>query len=188
MTAAILAFPKKKTLTEAEATDLLRRIDRMQADVPAMTDTLNAWREDIRRRTSSRAKWRFIMVSPEANAFVLDAIHGPNGPDRPKITARLWGHILTRIDYDTHRVKMDRAEMVKASGASRWDEVAAGLAFLESSAVEALTSEGKGRDKVWFINANIATHLQGMQRDAEQERVGVPGPLLQLMHGGKADE
>lgn len=188
MTAEILAFPKRKLLAEAEAADLLRRIDRMQADVPAMTDTLNEWREDIRRRTASRAKWRFIMVSPEANAFVLDAIHGPHGPDRPKITARLWGHILARVDYDTHRVKMDRAAMVKASGASRWDEVAAGLAFLESEAVQALRSEGKGRDKVWFVNANIATHLTGMQRDAEQERQGIPPPLLQLMQGGKAEE
>ena len=26
------------------------------------------------------------------------------------------------------------------------------------------------------------------QRDAEQERVGVPGPLLQLMQGGKLDQ
>lgn len=185
MTAAILTFPKKKLLAEAEAADLLRRIDRMQADVPAMTDTLNEWREDIRRRTASRAKWRFIMVSPEANAFVLNAILGPTGPQRSKITARLWGAILTRINYDTHQITMSRADMVKASGASRWDEVAAGLAFLESEAVEALTSQGEGRNKVWFINPNIATHLQGAQRDAEQERIGPPGPLLELMQGGK---
>lgn len=188
MTAAILAFPKQKALSEAEATDLLRRIDRIQADVPAMAETLNEWRDDIRRRTTSRAKWRFVMVSPEANAFVLNAILGPTGPQRSKITARLWGAILTRIDYDTGRVTMKRADMVKASGASRWDEVAAGLAFLESDAVEALTSEGEGREKIWFVNPNIATHLQGAQRDAEQERVGVPGPLLQLMQGGKLDQ
>lgn len=188
MTAEILAFPKQKMLAEAEAADLLRRIDRMQADMPAMTDTLNEWREDIRRRTASRARWRFIMVSPEANAFVLNAILGPTGPQRSKITARLWGAILTRLDYDTGRVKMSRADMVKASGASRWDEVANGLAFLESDTVKALTSEGEGRDKAWFVNANIATHLQGMQRDAEQQRQGVPPPLLQLMQGGKTDE
>jgi hypothetical protein len=185
MTAEILAFPKRKLLDAEQATDLLRRIDRMAADLPHMAETLDEWREDIRRRSASRAKWRFVMVSPEANAFVLDAIHGPHGPQRPKITTRLWGHMLTELDYDTGRVKMDRAAMMKACGASRWDEVAAALAFLAGPAVEAITSEGTGRAKVWFVNPNIATHLQGAQRDAEQARIGAPGPLLQLMEGGK---
>jgi hypothetical protein len=185
MTAEILAFPKRKLLDAEEATDLLRRIDRIAADLPHMGETLDEWREDIRRRSASRAKWRFVMVSPEANAFVLDAIHGPNGPKRPKIATRLWGHMLTELDYDTGRVKMDRAAMLKACGATQWHEVASALAFLEGPTVEALESEGKGRDKVWFVNPNIATHLQAAQRDAEQARVGVPGPLLALMEGGK---
>jgi hypothetical protein len=187
MTAEILAFPIKKTIGEAEAADLLRRIDRMQADHPDMRETLDDWREQVRRRTASRAKWRFVMISPEANAFVLNTVLGPHGPQRSKITARLWGEMLARIDYDTHRVKMSRADMVKHCGASRWDEVASALAFLEGPAVEALKSEGKGRDKVWFVNPNIATHLQGAQRDAEQARVGAPGPLLTMMEGGKID-
>lgn len=187
MTAEILRFvPSGRLLQPAEADDLLRRIDGIAADFPAMPG-LDEWREDVRRRTTSKAKWRFIMMQPEANAFVLDAIQGPNGPARPKITTRLWGRILTRVDYDTGRIMMDRADMMQASGASRWDEVASALAFLEGPTVEALKSTGTGKEKRWFVNPNIATHLTGGQRDAEQERIGVPGPLLRIMQGGKDD-
>lgn len=187
MAAEILAFTNRKTIGADEAADLMRWADRVQADHPAMRQELDKFREDIRRRTTSAAKWRFVMISPEANAFVLNTVLGPTGPQRSKIAARLWGAILTRLDYDTGRVKMSRADMVKNSGASRWDEVAAALAFLEGPQVEALKGEGKGRERVWFVNSNIATHLQGAQRDAEQARVGVPGPLLTLMEGGKID-
>lgn len=187
MAAEILRFvPTGRLLQPHEADALLRRIDRIAADFPAMPG-LDEWREDVRRRTTSTAKWRFIMLSPEANAFVLDAIHGPNGPKRPKITTRLWGHMLTRLDYDSGRVVMSRDEMKKACGASRWDEVAASLAFLAGQTVEAIKQEGKGREARWFVNPNLATHLSGAQRDAEQARVGPPGPLLHIMQGGKAD-
>lgn len=124
----------------------------------------------IDRKTASRNKWTFVMLSPEQNAAVVDylSLHST----RPLNAVRLWALCFKHLRTDTGEILLRREEIAEKLGIAA-DHVSNVMAELVG--VKAIITR---REKVpgvrgpgmvrYFMNPRIATHLGGNARDQAQ--------------------
>jgi hypothetical protein len=141
----------------------------------------------IDRRTASRNKWTFVMLSPSQNAAVVS--HLAQNSSRPIVAMRLWALCFEHLRTDTGEVVLTREELAEKMGqkADHVSEVMSelvecGAIIRRRERVKGLRGPGIVR---YFMNPRVATHLDGKARDKAQEEAP---PLLTLMQGGVSDQ
>ena len=138
----------------------------------------------IDRRTASRNKWTFVMLSPEQNAVVVEYLTANS--DRPLVAVRLWALCFRHLRTDTGEIMLTREEIAEKLKQPA-DEISRIMGELETCGaiirrrerVRGLRGPGLVR---YFMNRRVATHLEGKARDRAQEAAP---PLLVLMEGGR---
>ena len=118
----------------------------------------------IDRRTASRNKWTFVMLSPSQNAAVVS--HLAQHSDRPLIALRLWALCFEHLRTDTGEVLLTREEIAEklhqdADTVSRLmsELVECGAIVRRRERVKGLRGPGLVR---YFMNPRVATHLKGL--------------------------
>jgi CRP-like cAMP-binding protein len=153
------------------------------AEMPVAVSTMLA---TLDRKTASRNKWTFVMLSPSQNAEVVRYL--ADHSSRPVAAMQLWALCFEYLRNDTGEVMLRRDEIADKLG-------------LESRTISEMMTELtdfgaiiRKREKVggmrgpglvrYFMNPRVATHLGGAERDKAQAEA----PLLKLMIGGKAND
>lgn len=132
----------------------------------------------------------YVMLSPKAAGIVWDAIRELPANKRPQEVRHAFDLALQNIRWDTGEVMLRRdqlAELMKCTP----DKVSKAMAVLAEWHVirrETMRVEGmKGRGIVtYFMNPHLAWRGKLTGR-ADEARQTAPGPLLQLMQGGKGE-
>lgn len=133
----------------------------------------------IDRRSASRNKWTFVMLSPEQNMLVVQYLTANS--ERPLLAVNVWALCFQHLRIDTGEVMLAREELAEKLGTSA-DQISRVMS--ELVAFGAIT---RRRQKVgglrgpglvqYFMNPRVATHLGGAERDKAQQ----DAPLLRLI-------
>lgn len=136
----------------------------------------------IDRRSASRNKWAFVMLSPEQNYLVVR--HITSTSKRPKLAAMLWATCFTYLRMDTGEIMLTREELAEKLGTTAENVssvmselVAFGAIITRRQKVAGLRGPGLVQ---YFMNPRVATHLGGAERDRAQDEAP---PLLRLIEG-----
>jgi hypothetical protein len=137
----------------------------------------------IDRRTASRERWTFVMLSPEQNGAVVDYL--AQHSKRPVVALRLWALCFQHLRLDTGEILLTRKEIAEKLG-QRPQEVSGIISELVNFGAiirnpNVTFQFGPGFGMAYFMNPRVATHLAGRERDDAQAEA----PLLKLMEGGK---
>ena len=162
-----------RPLGREEAAELRGVVRLLAASSPLLLRELLAI---IDRRTVADGSWRFAMVGPPEDEFVLCWL--ADNAKRLRVSLRLWGAFKNRLRTDTQQILMDREEMMRVARASSAHVSHALAELLSIGAVERVQ---EGRDVRWFLSAKVATHLTGAARDEAQQAAP---PLLSAMTEG----
>src|SRR5688500_4398884 len=124
----------------------------------------------IDRETAAKNGWTFVMLSPEQNEAVIGWLLDHSS--RPQKAVRLWAALFRYLRRDTGEIMLTRDELAEQIG-DRPDKVSAIMGELEG-----IGAISRRREKVpgmrgpgavrYFMNPNIATHLNGKARDKAQ--------------------
>lgn len=135
----------------------------------------------IDRRTASRNRWTFVMLSPSQNRAVVRWLRANSS--RPMVALELWATCFEHIRTDTGEILLSREELAREVGisASHVSEIMGEL--FECRAISRLRErepgrKGPGRVR-YFMNPSVATHLDGKARDDAQRAA----PILKLIDG-----
>lgn len=138
---------------------------------------------EIDRQTISRSGWRFVMVGPVQNAAVVEWLAANS--KRAMSAVRVWTWCLASMRLDTQEVTLSREELAAKVGISpgHVSEIMGELVSINAvirrrEKIPGMRGPGVSR---YFLNADIATHLSGAARDAEQAKAA---PLLAVVEGG----
>lgn len=136
----------------------------------------------IDRRSASRNKWTFVMLSPDQNVAVIEFIAKVS--DRPILALRVWGLCFKHLRNDTGEIMLSRNEMAELVDTHPdhitrvMRELAGfGAVTMRYQKVKGLRGPGVVR---YFMNPRVATHLGGAERDKAQDEAP---PLLRLIEG-----
>ncbi len=156
-----------------EAVQLRRLVRALAARSPALLRELLSL---IDRRTVAASTWRFVMLGPAEEEFVLCWL--ADHATRLRVSLRLWASFKTNLHSGTGEILMPRALMMQRARATT-AHVSEALAELAAiGAVERRRDDGRVR---WFLSAKVATHLTGAARDEAQQAAP---PLLAAMQEG----
>lgn len=138
----------------------------------------------IDRRTASRNRWTFVMLSPSQNAAVVR--HLRRSSSRPMVAMELWAMCFEHLRGDTGEILLTRDQIADSLGqhAQNISQImseleACGAIIRKRAKVAGMRGPGVTR---YFMNPNVATHLAGAERDLAQSKAP---PLLTIMQGGK---
>lgn len=129
-------------------------------------------------KAAEPSDWTFVMISPQQNAAVVRWI--AENSKRPIVAARLWAELFAHMRSDTGEILEGRQQLADRLGIEPYN-LSHVMAELES--INAVRREKRGRNVVYFMNPNIATHLPQNARIAAQRKAG---PLLVIMNGGES--
>ena len=129
----------------------------------------------IDRETAAKNGWTFVMLLPAQNSAVIAWLLDHSS--RPQKSVRLWSLLFEHLRRDTGEIMLTRDELAEQIG-DRPDKVSAIMGELES-----IGAISRRREKVpgmrgpgavrYFMNPNIATHLNGKARDKAQAKAGL---------------
>lgn len=138
----------------------------------------------IDRRSATRNKWVFVMLSPEQNMLVVNYL--ADNSRQPQLAMKVWARCFHHLRADTGEIMVTREEMAELVG-TKPDEISRVMS--ELAAFGAITKVRHRRAGLrgpgmvsYFMNPRVATHLGGAERDKAQEQAP---PLLALIEGGR---
>jgi hypothetical protein len=177
--------PKAARLRQDQAEEFRSVLQEIEARMDLPVDLMRTIYTEVEKRTASRRKWTFIMLSPEQNATVVE--HLITHSERPLLAVRLWALCFKHLRTDTGEILLSREEIADKMGQPA-KHISSLMSELEKCGAIIRHREKvagmKGRGLVrYFMNPRVATHLSGAERDNAQD--GAP-PLLTLMQGGKS--
>lgn len=161
--------PKRARLQQAKGAELRQLVLGYPGLEPEVVTRIVAV---IDQHTAADRGWSFVMLSPMQNAAVVNAIM--EGSARPKLTAKLWALLFTRMRIDTGEIAATRAELADALK-THPKHVSSSLSELE--AMGAVIRHQEGRTVQWFMNPRVGTHLSGKAREDAQ----AAAPQLKLV-------
>jgi CRP-like cAMP-binding protein len=136
----------------------------------------------IDRRSASRNKWTFVMLSPEQNLKVVDYLAANS--TRPILAMKAWALCFHHLRTDTGEIMLHREELAQKLGTTSEhvstimsELVKFGAIIRRRQRVAGLRGPGLVQ---YFMNPRVATHLGGAERDKAQEDAP---PLLRLIEG-----
>ena len=169
MAATIVELHSKPDRLRADQAERLRQaLLPFEAECPDQVRDLIG---HIDRKTASRNKWTFVMLSPEQNAAVVDylSLHST----RPINAVRLWALCFKHLRTDTGEILLRREEIAEklGIGAEHVSHIMAELVGVKAIITQRERVRGlKGPGFVrYFMNPRIATNLSGHARDQVQD-------------------
>jgi hypothetical protein len=134
----------------------------------------------IDRRSASRNKWTFVMLSPEQNMLVVQYLTANS--ERPLLAVNAWAVCFNHLRIDTGEIMLSRLELAEKLRAHP-DEVSRvmgelvkfGAIIRRREKVAGMRGPGLVQ---YFMNPRVATHLGGAERDRAQDEAP---PLLRLI-------
>lgn len=133
---------------------------------------------DIKRKNklNDPNTWTFIMISPEQNFFVVKWLN--ENSKRRNEAVLLWALLFDNVHRETGQIMLSRLEMAKELNVHA-QNITNIMSELES--IKAIIKEKEGRGVTYYMNPNIATHLNQEERDKARPKA----PKLELINGGK---
>ena len=181
MAAIIRLSPRPERLRADQASRLREALLPFEDEMPIQIRDLIG---HIDRKTASRNKWTFVMLSPSQNADVVRYL--ADHSKRPLVAVRLWALCFEYLRTDTGEIMLTREEIADKLGQQTpavseimSELVECGAIIRKRERVPGLRGPGLAR---YFMNPRVATHLSGKERDTAQTEAP---PLLVLMQGGK---
>jgi hypothetical protein len=134
----------------------------------------------IDRETAAKNGWTFVMLSPEQNEAVVTWLLDHS--NRPQQAVRLWVTLFRHLRRDTGEIMLTRDEL-----AEQIDEAPKNVSTIMGE-LESIGAISRRRERVpgmrgpgavrYFMNPNIATHLNGKARDKAQAKAGPIEPTV----------
>lgn len=159
-------------LSQSQSEELRQRVLEFAAEQRISSQSVNEIVATIDRETASKNGWTFVMISPEANDGVVEALFARSS--RPVVAVRLWLKLFIHLRRDTGEVVQTRDELAKLVGISP-ENVSRIMTELEE--IGAVIRRREGRAVKYFVNAMVGTHLAGGARDRAQ----AAAPKLRLV-------
>ena len=129
----------------------------------------------IDRETAAKNGWTFVMLSPAQNRAVVRWLHQHSS--RPQKAVDLWVLLFEHLRRDTGEIMLTRDEL-----AEQIDEAPKNVSTIMGE-LESIGAISRRRERVpgmrgpgavrYFMNPNIATHLNGKARDKAQAKAGL---------------
>ena len=137
---------------------------------------------DIDRRSASRNKWTYIMLSPAQNMLVVRYL--TDNSERPLLAVNAWAVCFNHLRIDTGEIMLTREQLAEQLGTTAQNVstvmselVKFGAIIRRREKVAGLRGPGLVQ---YFMNPRVATHLGGAERDKAQDEAP---PLLRLIEG-----
>lgn len=135
------------------------------------------WKIKRENKLNDPNTWTFIMIEPEQNRAVIDWIMKES--KRKNEAVRLWALLFENVHRDTGQIMLSRQEMADKLDITP-NNVSRIMSELES--INAIIKKKEGRGVTYYMNPNVATHLNQEERDKARPTA----PKLALINGGKA--
>lgn len=176
---------KQDKLRQDQAERLRRALQVVEAEVDVPPELMRDLFGVVERRTASRSRWTFVMLSPSQNAAVVRYLR--HNSSRPLVAMELWALCFEHLRQDTGEILLTRDEMAERLGQTA-DHVSCAMGELAECGaiirhrerVRGMRGPGMVR---YFMNPRVATHLSGAARDQSQKAAPA---VLSVMQGGKA--
>lgn len=189
MAATVTSLPTRPDkLRRDQADQLLAAFHELEPELPL--DLVRELFGAINRRTRSRSKWTFIMLSPEQNAAVVRYLRRHS--TRPLVAMELWALCFEHLRNDTGEIMQTRDQLAEALGqpSAHLSEIMGelekcGAIIRHREKVDGMRGPGMVR---YFMNPRVATSLAGIERDRAQSKappIRTPAPVLTVTQGGK---
>lgn len=176
MTAQIKRFqPKDKQVKQQDLLDLQSVLERFP-ELNEKKASAVVW--DIKRKNklNDPNTWTFIMINAEQNFTVIDWIMKES--KRKNEAVRLWALLFDNVHRETGQIMLSRQEMADKLEITP-NNVSRIMSELES--IKAIIKQKEGRGVTYYMNPNVATHLNQEERDKARPTA----PKLALINGGK---
>lgn len=184
MAATLSHFTSKPEKIRQDQADRLRDVlQEIEAELPI--DMMRDLFGFIERRTASRSRWTFVMLSPSQNNTVVQYLASTSC--RPLVALKLWALCFEHLRTDTGEILLTRDQIAETLDQSpqnisriMTELETCGAIIRRREKVNGMRGPGLVR---YFMNPRVATNLSGAERDNAQD--GAP-PILTLMQGGKS--
>jgi len=176
MIAKIKRFQPKEKL---EAQERLEQLQSVLVQYPELNEKKVAsllWEVKRKNKLNDPNRWTFIMIEPEQNFAVIDWIMKES--KRKKEAVRLWALLFQNVHRETGQIMLSRQEIAEQLEI-HLNNVTNIMSELEG--IKAITKEKEGRGVTYYMNPNVATHLNQEERDKARPQA----PKLELINGGK---
>lgn len=133
---------------------------------------------DIKRKNKLNAPntWTFIMINAEQNFAVVKWLN--QNSKRRNEAVLLWALLFDNVHRETGQIMLSRQEMAKEINVHA-QSITNIMSELES--IKAIIKQKEGRGVTYYMNPNVATHLNQEERDKARPTA----PKLALINGGK---
>ena len=175
---------KPERLRQDQAERLRAALQEVEAQVELPTDLMRDLFGVVARRTASRARWTFVMLSPAQNNAVVQHLVEQSG--RPLVAVRLWAMCFEHLRDDTGEILLSRDQIAEALrelpnnvSAIMGELETCGAIIRRREKVAGMRGPGLVR---YFMNPRVATHLSGAERDQAQEAAP---PILSIVPSGR---
>jgi len=159
----------------------LEKLEQLQADLlgyPELDEKDVAsivWKIKRKNKLNDPNIWTFIMISPEQNRAVVQWLK--NYSKRPLNSLELWSVLFENVHRETSQIMLTRQELAKELNILPRN-VSTIMSELES--IKAIIKKKEGRGVTYYMNPNVATHLNQEDRD----KARVKSPPLTVIDGG----
>lgn len=175
MSARIKRFQSKDKLSkQQDLLELQLMLERFPEHEKKASSLL--WEIKRKNKLNDLNTWTFIMISPEQNRTVVQWLK--NHSKRPLMALELWSILFENVHRETGQIMLTRQELAHEINIHS-THVTNIMSELES--IKAIIKEKEGRGVTYYMNPNIATHLNQEERDKARPKA----PKLELIHGGR---
>jgi hypothetical protein len=130
------------------------------------------------RHERSESGWSFIMIEPNLYHAVNEALLEGENVRRPKLAARLWSLLFSKLPPDSNDVQASREELA-AELRCKPNDISE--AFGELEKLGAVYRRREGRGVRYHVHPKFGTHLKGGIRDKAQAEAPPLSPSLTLV-------
>lgn len=159
MAAKIKRFqPKDKQAKQQDLFELQAMLDRfpeLEKDVPSLI-----WKIKRKNNLQEPNTWTFIMISPEQNFSVVNWLEAKS--KRPLKALKLWALLFDNVHRETGQIMLTRQE-IASKITIHSNDVSSIMTELES--IKAIIKKKEGRGVTYYMNPNVATHLNQEKRN-----------------------
>lgn len=167
--------PKDKQTKQQDLFELQSILERFpelkEKDVSSLV-----WKIKRENKLHDPNTWTFIMIEPEQNRAVVQWLTANS--KRPLKALELWSVLFEYVHRDTGQIMLSRQELADNLIISS-SHVTNIMSELES--IKAIIKKKEGRGVTYYMNPNVATHLNQEERDKARPTA----PKLALINGGK---
>jgi len=176
MAAQIKRLQPKDKQAQLEIIQQLQLLFEQIPDLNEKKASALLWDLKRKNKLNDPNTWTFIMISPEQNRSVVQWLK--NNSKRPLIALELWSVLFENVHHETSQIMLTRQELAKELNVHT-QSITNIMSELES--IKAIIKQKEGRGVTYYMNPNVATHLNQEERDKARPKA----PSLEVINGGK---